>query len=258
MLVPTAPAVDSRRTAGYQPTALGAASRLGSLTTAATITVVGEPGGLCARRELAANAREPLAAANKSQRQGQLRGDRTSTTVDPRLRDGAPEPAGPASRRPQNQSQVEGSLCPAAPDGCRCTHPDPVAPNVYAVDLATLRFVAEARHLTSRSTPGDPGVRAVGGPAWLRRFVQHMNGESRDQCPAGRSLSASARSTATGFLSWCVRRFPPRSLRHSVSSLPARRPAMYPRTRPRIRPRSRPRHSSCRPSSGATGSISAR
>ena len=54
-------------------------------------------------------------------------------------------------------------------------------PNVYGSDLATLRFLAEARHLTLEAeSAGTP----LGYELWedrraaLRRFVQHMNGEN--------------------------------------------------------------------------------
>lgn len=158
--------------------------------TAATITIVAQPLVFAyARRELAANARDyatvAAAAVNRSGRISYVLIVYFWTTVDPRLRDAGNPDAEPVvfladdrriSLKLQSHSAREAGIgTPVhAPPG------DDVPPNVYAIDLATARFISESRHLALQA---DSGGTSFTYDLWedrrgaLRAFVHHMNGE---------------------------------------------------------------------------------
>ena len=158
--------------------------------TAATITTVAQPLVFAyARRELAANARDyatvAAAAVNRSGKISYVLILYFWTTVDPRLRDNGSPDAEPVviladdrhiTLKLQSHSARDAGIGTAvhAPPG------DDVPPNVYAMDLATLRFISESRHLALQA---DSGGTTFTYDLWedrrgaLRAFVQHMNGE---------------------------------------------------------------------------------
>jgi len=105
--------------------------------------------------------------------------------VDPCLRDtGGPDPQPGVSlaadrrislRLQSHSARDAGIGTPVhAPPG------DDVPPNVYAIDLATTRFISESRHLALQA---DSGGTSFTYDLWedrrgaLRAFVHHMNGE---------------------------------------------------------------------------------
>jgi len=159
--------------------------------TAATITVVGEPLVFAyARRDLAVNARDYVtlaaAAVNRAGKISYVLIGYNWSTVDPRLRPD-PLPAAeplvlqaddrriPLTLRGHSAHEAGIGVPVHAPPGTNAL------PNVYGSDLATLRFLAEARHLALEAeSSGTP----LGYELWedrraaLRRFVQHMNGEN--------------------------------------------------------------------------------
>ena len=125
--------------------------------TAATITVVGEPLVFAyARRDLAVNARDYVtlaaAAVNRAGKVSYVIIGYNWSTVDPRLRPD-PLPAAepmvlqaddrriPLTLRGHSAHEAGIGAPVHAPPGTRCLR------NVYGSDLATLRFLAEARHL---------------------------------------------------------------------------------------------------------------
>lgn len=158
--------------------------------TAATITTVAQPLVFAyARRELAANARDyatvAAAAVNRSGKISYVLILYFWTTVDPRLRDHDHPDAESVvvladdrriSLKLQSHSARDAGIgTPVhAPPG------DDVPPNVYAMDLATLRFICESRHLALQA---DSGGTSFTYDLWedrrgaLRAFVRHMNGE---------------------------------------------------------------------------------
>jgi hypothetical protein len=158
--------------------------------TAATITIVGQPLVFAyARRELAANARDyATVAAAAVNRRGSVNYVLVVyfwSTVDPRLRADAPPPAEPLTLRADDRRialKLQGHSAHDAGIGKPVHAPpgNPVEPNVYATDLATLRFIGEARRLTLETENADL---ALSYELWedrradLRAFVRHMNGE---------------------------------------------------------------------------------
>lgn len=158
--------------------------------TAATITVVGEPLVLaCPHPELAANVRDYLtlaaAAVNRNGKVTYVLIGYYWSTLDPRLRHEPQPPAEPLKvqaddRRIQltlggRSAHEAGIGMPVhAPSGSNAT------PNVYGVDLATLRFIGEARQLTVLAESGGTDLTYElwedRRPA-LRAFVRHMSGE---------------------------------------------------------------------------------
>jgi hypothetical protein len=158
--------------------------------TAATITVVGEPLVFAnERRDLAANARDYVtvaaAAVNRSGKISYVVIAYFWSTVDPRLRpDLLPSP--PVLSLQADDRRIElhlaGHSAHEAGIGRAVHEPpgSPVTPNVYATDLATLRFLAEARHLKLLS---ESDVTVLEFALWddrrsaLRAFVNHMSGE---------------------------------------------------------------------------------
>ena len=158
--------------------------------TAATITIVGQPMVFAyARRELAANARDyatlAAAAVNRSGKVNYVVVVYFWTTVDPRLRD-AYSPAAEPLVLQADDRKVNLRLQGHSPHDAGIGEPiyappgEPVVSNVYGADLATLRFVAAARHLALEV---DSGGTTFEYELWedrrdaLLRFVQHMNGE---------------------------------------------------------------------------------
>ena len=158
--------------------------------TAATITVVAQPLVFAyARRELAANARDYATVAAAAVNRG---GNVTYvlviyfwSTVDPRLRTDASPAAEPVVLRADDRRIALALRSHTAHDAGigRPVHAppgEPVVPNVYAVDLATLRFIAEARRLVLEA---DSASTTLAYDLWedrradLRAFVRHMNGE---------------------------------------------------------------------------------
>jgi hypothetical protein len=159
--------------------------------TAATITVVGEPLVFAyARRDLAANARDYVtlaaAAVNRAGKISYVLIGYNWSTVDPRLRPD-PLPAALPLVLQADDRRIEltlrGHSAHEAGIGVP-VHAPPgtiAPPNVYGSDLATLRFLAEARRVTleaeSAGTPVAYELWEDRRPA-LKRFVQHMNGEN--------------------------------------------------------------------------------
>ena len=158
--------------------------------TAATITVVGEPLVFaCPRPELAANVRDYVtlaaAAVNRNGKVSYVLIGYFWSTVDPRLRRDAmpsPEPLVLQADDRRIELKLRGHSAHEAGIGAP-VHAPPgaaVTPNVYGTDLATLRFVSEARRLTMvADSDGAP----LGYELWedrrtaLRAFVHHMNGD---------------------------------------------------------------------------------
>ena len=158
--------------------------------TAATITVVAEPLVFaCPRPELAANVRDYVtlaaAAVDRNGKVSYVLIGYFWSTVDPRVRSDAmpsPEPLVLQADDRRIELTLRGHSAHEAGIGM-AVHAPPgttVTPNVYGADLATLRFIAEARHLTIvADSEGAP----LGYELWedrstaLRAFVRHMSGE---------------------------------------------------------------------------------
>lgn len=158
--------------------------------TAATITVVGQPLVFAyARRELAANARDYAtmagAAVNRSGKISYVLIVYFWSTVDPRLREGGPPDAEPLVVRADDRRielKLRGHSAHEAGIGTPVHAPpgEEVPPNVYGCDLATLRSLAEARHLSLQvETQGITLEYELWEDrrASLRAFIRHMNGE---------------------------------------------------------------------------------
>ena len=158
--------------------------------TAATITVVGEPLVFaCPRPELAANVRDYVTlAAAAVDRNGKISYVLIAyfwSTVDPRLRRDAmpsPEPLVLQADDRRVELKLRGHSAHEAGIGAPVHAPPGAAltPNVYGTELATLRFVSEARNLT---IVADSDGTALSYDLWedrrtaLRAFVHHMNGD---------------------------------------------------------------------------------
>lgn len=158
--------------------------------TAATITVVGEPLVFAnERRDLAANARDYVtvaaAAVNRAGKISYVLIAYFWSTVDPRLRpDLLPSP--PVLSLQADDRRIDLHLAGHSAHEAGIGRPvhvppgSPVTPNVYGTDLATLRFLAAARHLKLLS---ETDVTVLEFDLWddrrtaLRTFVNHMNGE---------------------------------------------------------------------------------
>ncbi len=157
--------------------------------TAATITVVAEPLVFAnPRMDLAANVRDYVTlAAAAVDRNGKLSYVLIAyfwSTVDPRLRrDAPPSPESLALQADDRHIALTLRARSAHEAGIGVpVHAPPgtdAPPNVYGTDLATLRFLAEARHLTLLA---DSGGNDVGYDLWedrrtaLRAFVHRMSG----------------------------------------------------------------------------------
>jgi hypothetical protein len=158
--------------------------------TAATITVVGEPLVFAnPRRDLAANARDYVTvAAAAVDRAGKISYVLITyiwSTVDPALRrDALPSPEALIVQADDRRIEyhLEGHSAHEAGIGLPVHAPpgSAAAPNVYHTDLATLRFLAEARRLRVLP-PSDSPMAAY--ELWddrrtaLRAFVRRMSGE---------------------------------------------------------------------------------
>jgi hypothetical protein len=158
--------------------------------TAATITIVGEPLVFaCARPELAANTRDYMtvaaAAVNRSGKYTYVLISYVWSTVDPRLRrDPLPnaEPLALQADDRRIELHLSGHSAHEAGIGELVHAPAGIdtPPNVYGTDLATLRFLAAARHVTLLAD--SDGVQQPyelwedRRPA-LRAFVRHLSGE---------------------------------------------------------------------------------
>ena len=158
--------------------------------TGATVTVVAEPLVFAyARRDLAANARDYVtlaaAAVNRGGKVSYVLISYSWSTIDPRLRH-APLPAAESFVLQADDRKIGLSLSAHSAHEAGIgmhVHAPPGsdrAPDVYAADLATLRFVAESRQLQLLSdTEGTtlPYELWQDRRAALRAFVRHMNGE---------------------------------------------------------------------------------
>lgn len=157
--------------------------------TAATITVVGEPLVFALPRpELAANARDyatlAAAAVNRAGKISYVLIAYFWSTVDARLRTD-PLPAAEPLALQADDRRLALTLQSHSPRdagiGERVHAPPGSAaePNVYATDLATLRFVAAARRLSilaeSNGAPLTYDLWQDRRPE-LRAFVRHMSG----------------------------------------------------------------------------------
>ena len=158
--------------------------------TAATVTVVAEPLVFAnARTELAANARDYVtfaaAAVNRGGKVNFVGIAYFWSTVDPRMRTDplpAPEPLILQADDRRIELKLRGQSAHDAGIGVPTHAPPgpPVAPNVYGIDLPTLRFIAAARSLTLFAESGGTllSYRLWGDQrAALNAFVRHMNGE---------------------------------------------------------------------------------
>ncbi|HLJ39516.1 MAG TPA: hypothetical protein VKT54_14010 [Steroidobacteraceae bacterium] len=158
--------------------------------TAATVTVVAEPLVFAyARTELAANARDYVtlaaAAVNRGGKVDFVGIAYFWSTVDPRMRTDplpTPEPLIIQADDRRIELKLRGQSAHDAGIGVPAHAPPgpPVTPNVYGIDLPTLRFIAAARHLTlladSRGTLLS--YRLWGDQrAALQAFVRRMSGE---------------------------------------------------------------------------------
>jgi hypothetical protein len=158
--------------------------------TAATVTVVGDPLVFaCAQPNLAANVRDYVtlaaAAVNRNGKISYVLIAYFWSTLDPRVRRDAmpsPEPLVLQADDRRIELKLRGHSAHEAGIGMP-VHAPPgaaVTPNVYGTDLATLRFVAEARRLTivaeSDGTPLDYELWEDRRTA-LRTFVHHMSGD---------------------------------------------------------------------------------
>jgi hypothetical protein len=159
-------------------------------TTAATITVVSEPMVFAAARpDLAANVRDYVtlaaAAVDRSGRMSYVIIAYYWSTVDPRLRR-APVPAPDPLLLQADDRRIRlssgGQTAREAGIGMAVHAPtgSDAPPHTYPTDLATLRYICEARRLSIiADTELEPlGAFALwqdGRPA-LREFVRHLNG----------------------------------------------------------------------------------
>jgi hypothetical protein len=158
--------------------------------TAATITVVGDPLVFaCAQPNLAANVRDYVtlaaAAVNRNGKISYVLIAYFWSTVDPRVRRDAlpsPEPLVLQADDRRIELKLRGHSAHEAGIGAPVHAPPgaPVTPNVYGTELATLRFVSEARRLSIvAESDGAP----LGYELWedrrtaLRAFVHHMSGD---------------------------------------------------------------------------------
>jgi hypothetical protein len=158
--------------------------------TAATVTVVGEPLVFAnPRRDLAANARDYVtmaaAAVDRAGKVSYVLITYIWSTVDPALRqDALPAPAALIVQADDRRIEfhLDGHTAHESGIG-RPVHAPPASaavPNVYHTDLATLRFLAEARHLKVLP-PNDSPLPAY--ELWddqrtaLRAFVRRMGGD---------------------------------------------------------------------------------
>jgi hypothetical protein len=158
--------------------------------TAATVTVVGEPLIFaCPHPELAANVRDYLtlaaAAVDRNGKIGYVVIGYFWSTLDPRLRRDASPAAEPLVLQADDRRielKLNGHSAHDAGIGMPVHAPpgSDVPPNVYGIDLATLRFISEARHLTVIADTAGTGLTYE---LWedrrtaLRAFVRHMSGE---------------------------------------------------------------------------------
>jgi hypothetical protein len=157
--------------------------------TAATVTVVGEPLVFAyARPALAANQRDYVtlaaAAANRNRKISYVLIAYFWSTVDPRLRR-EPLPSPEQLVLQADDRRIELHLQGHSPHEAGIgapVHAPPGAdatPNVYGTDLATIRFIGEARQLTI-VVDSDPAP--ITYELWedrrvaLRNFVHHMDG----------------------------------------------------------------------------------
>lgn len=157
--------------------------------TAATVTVVAQPLVFAnPRTELAANARDYVtlaaAAVNRGGKVTYVGIAYFWSTVDPRMRTDplpAPEPLILQADDRRIELRLRGQSAHDAGIGVAVHAPAGSAapPNVYGLDLATLRFLAEARQLTVLA---ESNGTVLNYPLWddrraaLRAFVRHMNG----------------------------------------------------------------------------------
>ena len=157
--------------------------------TAATITVVAEPLVFAnPRTELAANARDYVtlaaAAVNRTGKVSFVAIGYFWSTVDPRMRTDplpAPDPLVLMADDRRIELHLRGQSAHDAGIGVAVHAPagTVAAPQVYGMDLATLRFIAEARHLTVFARSNGTLLRY---PLWddrraaLKSFVEHMGG----------------------------------------------------------------------------------
>jgi hypothetical protein len=157
--------------------------------TAATITVVAQPLVFAyPRTELAANARDYVtlaaAAVNRSGKVSFVGIVYFWSTVDPRMRtDPLPAPDSLIVQADDRRIELHlrGRSAHDAGIGVPADAPPgpPVTPNAYGIDLATLRFMAEARQLTVLAESDGALLRYPlwgDGRAALRAFVQRMSG----------------------------------------------------------------------------------
>ena len=157
--------------------------------TAATITVVAQPLVFAnPRTELAANARDYVtlaaAAVNRSGKVTYVGIAYFWSTVDPRMRTDplpAPEPLVLQADDRRIELRLQGQSAHDSGIGTAVHAPSGAAgpPSVYGIDLATLRFVAEAHQLTLLARSNGT---LLSYPLWddrraaLRAFVRHMSG----------------------------------------------------------------------------------
>lgn len=157
--------------------------------TAATITAVAQPLVFAfAHRELAANARDyatvAAAAVNEAGKIHYVLILYFWSTVDPRLRTDAPPAAEPLVLQADDRSinlTLRGHSAHEAGIGMPVHAPpgNAVPPNVYAIDLPTLRYLVAAHRLTLRTdNDGTPLEYELWEDrrAALRAFVQRMDG----------------------------------------------------------------------------------
>jgi hypothetical protein len=157
--------------------------------TGATVTVVAQPLVFANQRtELAANARDYVtlagAAVNRSGKVTYVGIAYFWSSVDPRMLSAplpAPEPLilqaddRRLELRLQGQSARDAGIGVVQPPTRSAAGP----PSVYGLDLATLRFIAEARQLTVLA---ESNGTLLPYPLWedrrvaLRSFVRHMSG----------------------------------------------------------------------------------
>ncbi len=158
--------------------------------TAATVTVVGEPLVFANPRiDLAANVRDYVtlaaAAVDRNGKVSYVLIGYFWSTVDPRLRRDAPPSPEPLVLQADDRRislALRGHSAHEAGIGVPVHAPagTDTPPNVYGTDLATLRFLAEARHL---ALVADSGGNDFGYDLWedrrtaLREFVRHMSGQ---------------------------------------------------------------------------------
>jgi hypothetical protein len=157
--------------------------------TGATVTLESEPLVFAyARRELAANARDYVtlqaAAVNRGGKVSYVLISYVWSTVDPRMREEPlPTPDVLLLRADDRRIQLSARGHTAREAGIGMAVDAPAGsnaiPTVYSTDLATLRFIAESRHLalaldTERTTL-TYDLWEDRRPA-LNRFVRHMSG----------------------------------------------------------------------------------